>query len=485
MLALALTLATFVPISTDPISPDQPTHASVARGHASAPTAIEDPAEAKLHSDLIGKLLGLATWCNDKELFLQRDNLWRSVLALESENAEARKGLRYARDGQGKWKDPAPREVKDRNAAALPEFSKKRSEVVAVWREQLFALLDSEKADAARREAACEEVLSIDPEDAFVHGLRGETKSGESWVLEESAAGATRRAELHGVAQKAHESAPAAQKADPTPDDLALLSPWKASSESDGMHLVIQTGDAEALEFVRTAHAACALAEALCGQPMPPTKGFTAYVLTDPAEREKLMAAIPGASDADKKAWKATAGFGLPRTASVVLWDKDGKRRLDCFARHFAASQLYGNQHIDSKLGWLFEGFGLYCAHEIVGSRFTWFVSAQPGESAALRSRLFAPKTDWFAEAATALKGTNAPKLSELLGKELGALKLEDMLVAHAFVAYLAEGLPTKFPEILKRIGAGESSVKVVEELTGRPLAETEKRLARWLSERK
>ena len=40
---------------------------------------------AKLKAELITKLLGLATWCNDKELFLQRDNVWRSVLALESE----------------------------------------------------------------------------------------------------------------------------------------------------------------------------------------------------------------------------------------------------------------------------------------------------------------------------------------------------------------------------------------------------------------
>lgn len=463
---------------------DTTTRGAVAGGHAITPGHAEDEA-AKLQAELIQKLLGLATWCNEKELFLQRDSLWRAVLALESENPDARKGLRYSRDGQGNWKDPAPREVKDRNASAMPEFTKKRSEVVSGWREQLFALLDREKADEARRAAACAQVLSIDPEDAFVHGLRDEVRAGDAWVLAESAAGQARRSELHALVQKARDGAPAAEKTQPGPDDLALLPAWKGCSDSDGMHLLIQTGDPEALEFVRAAHAGSALAESLCGKPMPPTKGFTAYVLVDPAERDKLLAAIPGASDPEKKLWKTTAGFGLPHTASIVLWDKDSKRRIDCFARHLAASQLYANAHVDSKLGWLFEGYGLYVAHELVGSRMTWFVSPQPGENSALRTRLSSAKTDWSAEAAGVLKGANAPKLAEILEKDLSVLKLEDMLVAHAFVAYLAEGLPRQFPVILQRVGAGESSVKVIEELTGHPLAETQKRLERWLSERK
>jgi hypothetical protein len=81
---------------------------SIAVGPATERTQGE---AEKLRADLIQKLLGLATWCNDKELFLQRDTVWRSVLGLEPENAAARQGLRYARDAAGKWKDPAPREV--------------------------------------------------------------------------------------------------------------------------------------------------------------------------------------------------------------------------------------------------------------------------------------------------------------------------------------------------------------------------------------
>src|SRR6185436_1557791 len=109
-------------------------------------------------------------------------------------------------------------------------------------------------------------------------------------------------------------------------------------------------------EMVLLTHAGCALAEGLCGKPMPPPDGFTVYVLVDAGERDRLLAGIQGASDAEKKSWKASAGFGIPHSASVVLWDKDPKRRADCFARHLAANLLYKGYGIESKYGWAFEG---------------------------------------------------------------------------------------------------------------------------------
>jgi len=443
----------------------------------------QDEAE-RLRAELIQKLLGLATWCNDKELFLQRDIVWRSVLGLDSENPGARQGLRYARDAAGKWKDPAPREVKDRNAAALPEFSKKRSEVVGAWRDQVLALLDKQQADPAKRAAALEEVLLVDPDDALVHGLRGEARSGANWVLQETLAGEARRAALRQLVQKGREGVPEAAAVPPSAEDLVLLPAWKTSCLSDGMHLLAQTPATEAREMVLLTHVGCALAEGLCGKPMPPPDGFTVYVLVDAGERDRLLAGIQGASDAEKKSWKASAGFGIPHSAAVVLWDKDPKRRVDCFARHLAANLLYKGYGIESKHGWAFEGLGLYFAQQLVGTRLTWFIGTAAGENSALRARLVAPKGDWFVEADKLLKGSNPPKLSALLEKELTAIKLDEMVLAQAFAAYLTEGLPEQFPKILERIGAGESPSTVIEAVTGRPLAETEKRLARWITER-
>jgi len=471
ILILALVLA------APPTLPEPSPAAGVAEGRT------QDEAE-KLRAELIQKLLGLATWCNEKELFLQRDNIWRSVLGLDSENAGARQGLRYSRDAAGKWMEPKPREVKDRNAAALPEFSKKRSEVVGAWRDQVLALLEKEQADPAKRAAALDEVLLVDPDDAMVRGLRGEARSGTNWVLQETLSGEARRAALRQLVEKGREGVPAAAAVPPSPEDLALLPAWKTSCLSDGMHLLAQTPETEAREMVLLTHAGCALAEGLCGKPMPPPDGFTVYVLVDAGERDRLLTGIPGASDEEKKSWKASAGFGIPHSASVVLWDKDAKRRADCFARHLAANLLYKGFALESKQGWIFEGFGLYFAQLLVGTRLTWFIGVAAGDNSALRARLVSPKGDWFVEADKLLKSSNPPKLSVLLGKELTAIKLDEMVLAQAFAAYLAEGLPEQFPKILEKIGAGESAVAAIEAVTGRPLAETEKRLARWITER-
>jgi len=468
-------LAFAAPVSKLPDSPSV----------SSAKAAVHPQDEAaKLRADLIQKLLGLATWCNDKELFLQRDNVWRSVLALDSENAGARQGLRYGRDVAGKWKDPAPREVKDRNAAALPEFGTKRSEAVGGYRDALLALLEKEQANAEKRAAALDEVLLVDPDDPVIHGQRGEARAGEKWVLTETVAGEARRAELKQWVQKGRASVPEAAKVPPTPADLALLPAWKASLNSDGVHLLSQTPDAEAKEWLTLAHASCALLEGACGKPMPPAQNFTAYLLVDPAEKDKLLTGLPGQSDAVKKGWKDSSGFGIPGLSSAVIWDKDLKRRVDCFTRQLIASQLFQGFHLEARQGWAFEGLGLYFGSLLTGSRTNWFIATQPGEPVGLRTKLFSQKTDWYVEAITLLKSPSAPKLSDVLGKELSGIKIDEMVVAQAFAAYLVEGLPKELPEILTHAGAGESTVAAIEAVTKRPLAETAKRFERWLGER-
>ena len=74
---------------------------------------------AEAREALVGRLLELATWCNSNQLFEERDRLWRAVIGIEPDNVDARKGLRYARNVDGTWKEPAPRPAKNMNAAAL------------------------------------------------------------------------------------------------------------------------------------------------------------------------------------------------------------------------------------------------------------------------------------------------------------------------------------------------------------------------------
>src|ERR1700733_9601268 len=57
--------------------------------------------------DLVKGMIHLAEWCNEKELFLERDRVYRAVVEIDPNNADARKGLRYSRKSDGSWQEPA------------------------------------------------------------------------------------------------------------------------------------------------------------------------------------------------------------------------------------------------------------------------------------------------------------------------------------------------------------------------------------------
>lgn len=447
------------------------------------PAAAGDAAKAR--GELIQRLLALATWCNEKELFLQRDNVWRSVLVLEPENVDARKGLRYSRDGQGNWKDPAPREVKDRAPALLPEFGKRRSETVATFRDELLRLLDEQHADAKAREATYAEILGVDPDDARIRELRGEARQENAWVLQETVAGKARRAEIRATIDAAKAEAVKPENLAPSTQDLGFLPAWKLSWSAEGLRLLLQTSEAEGNDLVRTAHAARALLRKLTGKEAELPANFSAYVLSEAADRDKFAAALTDVPEADRKIWKESSGAGIPGKEAVVLWHKDAKRRLDCFARHVLAGALLQGFGIDVRQGWVFEGLGLYLSRELVGTRFTWFILAGGGELEKLKTKLLAPESNWMAETLKLYKGSTPPKLAEALPKALSAMKLDELLASYCFSAYLVEGLPAEFPLILERVGKGEAPLDVIVSATHRPFPEVEARFVRWLEERR
>jgi hypothetical protein len=460
-----------------------PTVEPQSRPAPQAGAAKADAPLAQARSELIRGLFALAEWANKNELFLQRENLWRAVIALEPENAEARKALRCARDVTGKWKDPPARDLKDRKPAAMPEFAQKRSALVSVWTTQVLAQLEREKADPARRAAACAEILRLDPDDEAVHALQGELRGPKGWVLRESAGAEARRNELSACIQEARKSPPKTEALQPAAQDTALLPAWKIGYTCEGVRLLVQTSEAEAQELLGTEHALRALLAAVCGKPLAPSPGFSAYVVTDASDCDKLLGGVTDAAPADLQVWRNSPGFGVPHRAAVVAWDKDQKRRLDCFTRHLAANCLYANFGVDARQGWILDGLGIYLTQRLTGTRATWFRPDRADDDHALRARILLDTSNWMEEAQQLQQAGSAPKLAELLAKPLGSLTLEDMVFSTAFSAYLVEGQPKALPEILARIGLGGSAPESIANVTGRPLPEIEARFKRWLAE--
>ena len=443
---------------------------------------------AAARTALVGRLLALAQWCHDSELFEERDRAWRAVIGIETDNLEARKGLRYARNVDGSWKEPAPRPAKNRNPAALEKLQAKRSEAIGPFRDEMLVEIEKEKVSPDTRKAVFAEILAVDPDDGSVHRLMGEARLDDRWVLLESATGKTRRAALKAAIEAAKAAPSKATPTTPSDADKVLSENWKCGMEVEGVR-VLSTGDASQCDKLSNACSITGAAfETALGTPPKFAEGFCLYVVAGASEKEAFIGKIPGLDDAQRGVLKRTIGGGLPGTWRIALFEPDPQRMLDCGVRHTLAHLLFNSFKISTSHAWVFEGLGLYLTREICGTRLTWFCSGKgvAGEGKnSPRGKLMVSSSNWMNEALQSLTRDPAPDLAKVLEIDLPAMGVDDMLISYALAAYLVEGRPEEAPAVLKGIGDGKKSAEVLQSALGLSTPELQQRLIQWLKERK
>jgi hypothetical protein len=437
--------------------------------------------------ELVKRLEGLADWCSSKELFQERDRVWRSILALDANNAAARKGLRFARNPDGSWQEPAPRESKNRNPKALEELPAKRAAATDAFREALLALLAKEPESSPLRRTAYDEILAVDPDDKVVHGLRGEKELDAKWVLQETWQAKKRRAEIKDFAKAALASAAKIEKLEPTAIEKDLGVRWSTTLKSEGVR-VLSTGDeAEARRTAELVQAAGPFFRAVFACDTPHQEDWTAYVLSRPGEQDAFLDRFPGLMPDFRAFLKNVVGCRFPGQPRIAYWDKDPARRLDGSVRQTINDFLNRAFGLTMNHGWAWEGFGLYLTREITATRFTWFIQPAPGgKYNAMRARLMSPDANWMNEALTLLGSNDHPKLAALLENDVNRMGIEDMLYAYALAAYMLEGRPEETPEVLREMGLiKQTTAQAIQNVLHMDTAQVEERLYRWLTERK
>jgi hypothetical protein len=437
--------------------------------------------------ELVKRLEVLADWCNSKELFQERDRVWHSILALDASNAAARKGLRYARNPDGSWQEPAPREAKNRNAKALEELPAKRAAATEAFRETLLSLLAKEPETSPLRHTAYTEILAVDPDDRVVRGLRGEKDLDGKWVLEETWRAKKRRAEIKEFAKAAMASAAKIERLEPSANEKEFGVRWTSMLKSDGVR-VLSTGDeAEARRTAELVQAAGPFFRAVFVCDTPHQESWTANILTRPGEQDLFLDRFPGMAPDFRAFLKNVVGCRFPGQPCIAYWDKEPARRLDGSARQTINDFLNRTFGLTMNHGWAWEGFGLYLTREITGTRFTWFIQPAPGgKYNAMRARLMSPDANWMNEALTLFGSNEHPKLAALLENDVNKMGIEDMLCAYALAAYLLEGRPEEAPEILREIGLiKQTTAQAIQNVLHMDASQVEERLHRWLTERK
>lgn len=435
---------------------------------------------------LIKGLLELAEWCNSKELFLERDHVYAKVIELDHDNLDAHKGLRFARNPDGSWKEPAPREAKNMNKKALDELPAKRAEAIAVYRDTLLDALERTPGDAALRKSTFDEILAVDPDDARVHKLLDEVKVDGKWMMPESAAGKKRRAELKAFVKSSLDGAPAAEADAPTDDEKPLVDKWPSAVHAGGVRVLGTVSPDECQRIARTCAAVGPLLQSLFGCKVEYPAEYTLYVFTSPQEKNVVVDKLPNQSETSRAYMRSMASVGVTGANNVLIGDVDAAKRLDGAVRHTLIHLLRAAYGIDVQHGWVWEGLGLYLTREIIGTRFTWFVLATPGtDQEKMRGGLLTPASNWMNEALKLLDGPKAPDLSFVVAREVTQMHIEDMLCSYALAAYFLEGHPQEMDNFLRLIGGGDSTATAVQGLFGTNMEGVQARLARWLRERK
>ncbi|MCY2961171.1 MAG: hypothetical protein NTY35_13505 [Planctomycetota bacterium] len=437
-------------------------------------------------ASLVGRLDQLATWCNDKELFIERDRLWRKVLEIAPDDAAARKGLRYARNVDGSWKEPAPREVKNIGKKWLEELAKRESEAFAPYGDVLLALARAPERAPAERDALVAEIRAMAPNHAGLHAWLGDVQLGDRWVMPETATAKERRGAIRAEAKRVMEVGAPIAPAQAGPAEAALGVTWKTILQGENVRVLSTGSEEETLRIARACEGAGALLTFALGSEMRYPAAYTVYVLGEAGEKEAFLAKLPDLSDAERTRLAALDGTGIPRSNNVALFGKEPARRIDAAVRHTIGNILGLSLGVSHKTAWAWEGIGQYLTRELVGTRLTWFVSeAADPASAGLRGKLMTPESNWIQEAYDLLANGTAVPLDDLMLRDLDRLDVPGALTGYAFVAYLLEGQPAATLEFVTRSARGDDPAAITGEVLKRTPAELQERLVQWLAERR
>jgi hypothetical protein len=460
-----------------------------------APSHLRDGVLEEQRAEAVAALLssleGLADWCNEKKLFLERDRCFEQILAFDPEHFRAHKGLGHSRLRDGTWVPPeGKKEPKNYDRKALADLPAERAKRLQPFRERMLGLATSHAAElgTAGVDRIHGEILAVLPDDAEVRALRHEVRAGEEWLLAESVLGKERRATVKQVVRDALAAVPRAEPILPNPDEQRLRVAWKSCLRTPSVR-VLSTGDSDdALRVLQATHAAAGVFSALLGVEAVHPEGLTIYVLANAGEEQAFLAAHPAVDEATRPFLLTLEGAGLPGSANAVFWSKQAAVRLDGATRHVLSQLLQSVFGIGVEVGWVYEGLGLYLTRELVGTRLTWYVV--PGLSSTdyeknLRAKLLGSETNWMNEAWELLKSERRPELSKLLSRDVNAMTVDDVLTAYALVAYSIEGRPEAVAALLRGCATDGEPAAIVRQSLGMELEELTSRLTRWLGERR
>jgi hypothetical protein len=480
-------------------------------------------ARAALRTETADRLRAHAAWCQKKKLYGKRDLVLERLLSFDSEDEEARRRLRYAKDESGAWvQDERYKPARNLTKAGLEEADTQLAEILDAYTAGLIALLGDAQTIpemmAARREL--DALQSQEPARRDIvpaqralalryyaavsdRGIAKEVEDTAAWLRAHhgddlavrSALGLTLRADTLVLAEtartldggagidKALERAGAIEPTEspPTAAEAKIELPWQTAAQTEHLR-VAGTADAAHL---KTVAAACERAgvvfEQALGVPPRWREGLVFYLFKEKEERPLFLDAIP-LVDNPTLALREKLDLVYADGQTLVVRGVLPAAQTD-LAVNELLNQMLSDTFLKSDVprAWHAEGISRYLAWKITGTRYAINVS---GTYAGQSGDRAIPDTaaKWLAQARAQLDKGPA-ELQLLLGKGTDVFSARDALIAYAFAVYLLEGHPGLAGAFVRAHFQTKDVDRTCREILGLRLSLVEIRLRQWLDE--
>ena len=449
-----------------------------------------DPQAAykKARAELVPRLEALAAWCGAEKLPLDRRRALDAILAIDPDNAGARKAVRSTKGKDGKWTPPAAPPAGRTDVTRLGDVKGKRDEAIGAFKTSVLELAAAADVSIAVREQAVGELLGVSPDDDDARTANHEERSGDGWGLVETGAARIRRRELIGAVEEARAKCPVPEKSTANAFELALAPKWFDVRVVPAVRVLAAPNAFEAEPVARTVTVARGIYEAALGATPPDVPDLRMFLF---AEKDEAFAAIDRDARApaeERKFARTLMAWWVPKENDVYIWAATGAERVEWGLRYAVATYVQMQLGIKARQGWVWEGVGHWFADVVCGTHKTWFVRRSEYADAAnatdaLRKRLTDGPSDWLGEGRDLEKSGRWPDLRVALGRDVNAMTTEDLLVSYLLARYLIEGRRADVADVLRSAGKGEAAEAWVASRLGMTVEGLDRRLRRWVRE--
>ena len=448
-----------------------------------------DDACVAARAERLPALERLAAWCGENKLSASRNAVAGEILELDTDNAQARKWLKYRKSG-GEWKPPsAPPRVKDKNDEALALYAATRAEHLAPIAGALHAAL-TEYANLikpARREQVLTEIIGVAPANADYRREHGEVEGDGGWELRETAAARKQRDVLARVLSDARSAVPELQERAPLRTELAESARWRSSFTTGRVTVTTTMTKEEAQQVARDVHIIPEVFDGFLGALSELPDGLTVYLLANQGEAEKLVTALPPSDPVTLEHWKSHGSCWLGEETDRAVYQSSPAWRRESVTRTFVSRGLALGMHLSAgDSAPVFEAFVAVLTHKLVGTRHliakrrSRYKSAPApwGDTSRLR------RDGWFRGARKILAHDGPEKLAEMMVRPFSELTIEDYIVISAVATYYLEGRPSECVGMIRSIGRKATFIDALDTESKLDIGALHMRLIRWLDER-